>query len=110
MFSSRMSRQILIPTLHPTTLTPTLTVALPLTLTLNLTRTRVQCAGNPVPIGVGYLCQYLIKPMLGFIIAKVRCPPPVIGSHPTPEHCRPACLRRRRNLASCVSNMQDVQC
>jgi len=34
----------------------------------------VQCAGNPVPIGVGYLCQYLIKPLLGFIIAKARCP------------------------------------
>ena len=31
-----------------------------------------QCASNPVPIGVGYLCQYLIKPMLGFIIAKAR--------------------------------------
>lgn len=26
---------------------------------------------NPVPIGVGYLAQYIIKPFLGFCIAKV---------------------------------------
>ena len=35
----------------------------------------VQCASNPVPIGVGYLGQYLIKPLLGFLIAKVRAHP-----------------------------------
>ena len=35
----------------------------------------MQCASNPIPIGVGYLCQYLIKPMLGFIIAKASCDP-----------------------------------
>lgn len=29
-----------------------------------------KCASNPVPIGVGYLGQYLIKPLLGFLIAK----------------------------------------
>lgn len=27
---------------------------------------------NPVPIGVGYLAQYIVKPLLGFLIAKVR--------------------------------------
>ena len=26
---------------------------------------------NPVPIGVGYLAQYIVKPFLGFCIAKV---------------------------------------
>ena len=26
---------------------------------------------NPVPIGVGYLAQYIVKPLLGFTIAKV---------------------------------------
>ncbi len=31
----------------------------------------LQCAQNPVPIGVGYLAQYIIKPLLGFMIAKV---------------------------------------
>lgn len=34
----------------------------------------VQCASNPVPIGVGYLGQYLIKPLLGFLIARVSPP------------------------------------
>ena len=32
----------------------------------------MQCMKNPVPIGVGYLAQYIIKPLLGFAIAKVR--------------------------------------
>jgi BASS family bile acid:Na+ symporter len=31
----------------------------------------VQCMKNPIPIGVGYLAQYLVKPFLGFMIAKV---------------------------------------
>ena len=31
----------------------------------------LQCMKNPVPIGVGYLAQYIIKPFLGFCIAKV---------------------------------------
>ena len=31
----------------------------------------VQCMKNPVPIGVGYLAQYIVKPLLGFCIAKV---------------------------------------
>ena len=30
----------------------------------------LQCMKNPVPIGVGYLAQYIIKPFLGFCIAK----------------------------------------
>ena len=30
---------------------------------------------NPVPIGVGYLAQYIIKPFLGFCIAKVGVKP-----------------------------------
>lgn len=30
-----------------------------------------QCLKNPVPIGVGYLAQYIVKPLLGFLIAKV---------------------------------------
>ncbi len=29
---------------------------------------------NPVPIGVGYLAQYIVKPLLGFCIAKVLAP------------------------------------
>lgn len=43
----------------------------------------MQCASNPVPIGVGYLGQYLIKPLLGFLIAKVSLPsllPPPFGA------------------------------
>lgn len=32
----------------------------------------VQCAADPVPIGVGYLAQYIVKPVLGYVIAKVR--------------------------------------
>lgn len=31
----------------------------------------LQCLARPKPIIVGYLAQYLIKPVLGFIIAKV---------------------------------------
>lgn len=31
----------------------------------------MQCMKNPVPIGVGYLAQYIVKPLLGFCIAKV---------------------------------------
>ncbi len=31
-----------------------------------------QCMKNPVPIGVGYLAQYIVKPLLGYLIAKVR--------------------------------------
>ena len=31
----------------------------------------VQCISNPIPIGVGYFGQYCIKPLLGFLIAKV---------------------------------------
>ena len=31
-----------------------------------------QCMSNPVPIGVGYLAQYIVKPLLGYLIAKVR--------------------------------------
>lgn len=30
-----------------------------------------KCAQNPVPIGVGYLAQYIVKPLLGYGIAKV---------------------------------------
>jgi bile acid:Na+ symporter, BASS family len=30
-----------------------------------------KCAERPAPILVGYMAQYLIKPMLGFVIAKV---------------------------------------
>ena len=47
---------------------------LPLSLSrLGVTKRRVlvQCAKNPVPIGVGYLAQYIVKPLLGFMIAKV---------------------------------------
>jgi len=35
---------------------------------------RAQCMKNPVPIGVGYLAQYIVKPLLGFCIAKVPLP------------------------------------
>ncbi len=31
----------------------------------------LQCAKDPVPIGVGYLAQYIVKPLLGYGIAKV---------------------------------------
>ena len=31
----------------------------------------MQCMKNPVPIGIGYLAQYIVKPLLGFCIAKV---------------------------------------
>ena len=31
----------------------------------------LQCAADPVPIGVGYLAQYIVKPLLGYVIAKV---------------------------------------
>lgn len=30
-----------------------------------------QCIATPAPIAVGYFGQYFIKPILGFIIAKV---------------------------------------
>eukprot|EP00891_Asterochloris_glomerata_P000476 jgi/Astpho2/476/e_gw1.00011.83.1_t len=29
-----------------------------------------KCSANPVPIGVGYLAQYIVKPLLGWAIAK----------------------------------------
>lgn len=31
----------------------------------------VQCLQRPKPIGVGYAAQYVIKPLLGFLISKV---------------------------------------
>ena len=33
----------------------------------------LQCLARPKPIIVGYLAQYLVKPFLGFLIAKVTC-------------------------------------
>ena len=38
----------------------------------------LQCAADPVPIGVGYLAQYIVKPLLGYVIAKV-CNPDCIA-------------------------------
>ncbi|KAK9822155.1 hypothetical protein WJX81_000329 [Elliptochloris bilobata] len=38
-----------------------------------------QCMKNPVPIGVGYLAQYIVKPLLGFGIAKVLSLPPPLA-------------------------------
>ena len=31
----------------------------------------LQCLKRPEPIGVGYAAQYVIKPLLGFVISKV---------------------------------------
>jgi BASS family bile acid:Na+ symporter len=44
-----------------------LMLSMGLTLTVDDFR---QCLKNPVPIGVGYLAQYIVKPLLGFAIAK----------------------------------------
>ena len=43
----------------------------------------MQCMKNPVPSGVGYLAQYIVKPLLGFCIAKVLPipSPPTVGQH-----------------------------
>lgn len=35
----------------------------------------MQCLKQPVPILVGYLAQYIVKPVLGWAIARVRPPP-----------------------------------
>jgi len=35
----------------------------------------MQCLKRPEPIGVGYAAQYIIKPLLGFLITKVECLP-----------------------------------
>jgi len=34
----------------------------------------MQCIKRPEPIGVGYAAQYIIKPLLGFLITKVSWP------------------------------------
>lgn len=44
-----------------------LMLSMGLTLTVDDFR---QCLKNPVPIGVGYLAQYIVKPLLGFAIAR----------------------------------------
>jgi BASS family bile acid:Na+ symporter len=37
-----------------------------------------KCLANPVPIGVGYLAQYIVKPLLGALIARtLNLPPPL---------------------------------
>ena len=35
----------------------------------------LQCLKQPVPILVGYLAQYIVKPVLGFAIARVSLLP-----------------------------------
>ena len=47
-------------------------------------RVLVQCMKNPVPIGIGYLAQYIVKPLLGFCIAKVGLTPSL---NPQLRHC-----------------------
>jgi BASS family bile acid:Na+ symporter len=44
-----------------------LMLSMGLTLTFNDFK---ECMKNPVPIGVGYLAQYIIKPLLGYAIAQ----------------------------------------
>ncbi|BDA41888.1 probable sodium/metabolite cotransporter BASS1, chloroplas [Coccomyxa sp. Obi] len=55
-----------------------LMLSMGLTLTLDDFK---QCMKNPVPIGVGYLAQYIVKPLLGYAIAKVLnlSPPLAVG-------------------------------
>ena len=52
---------------------------------------RAQCMKNPVPIGVGYLAQYIVKPLLGFCIAKVQLRGRISSPRPlAAERCWPA--------------------
>lgn len=53
-----------------------LMLSMGLTLTVDDFR---QCLRNPVPIGVGYLAQYIVKPLLGFAIAKALALPPPLA-------------------------------
>lgn len=55
----------------------------------------MQCMKNPVPIGVGYLAQYIVKPLLGFCIAKVLLipSPSTVGQHGITPLTTPANLR-----------------
>ena len=55
----------------------------------------LQCMKNPVPIGVGYLAQYIIKPLLGFAIAKVGS---VLSQ---PRHLEPAPRSEPLSLCMC---------
>lgn len=43
---------------------------------MNVSQRPVQCAANPVPILLGFVCQYSILPVLAFTISKV------MGLHP----------------------------
>ena len=52
-----------------------LMLSMGLTLTVDDFR---KCLANPVPIGVGYLAQYIVKPLLGALIARtLSLPPPL---------------------------------
>jgi BASS family bile acid:Na+ symporter len=51
-------------------------LAMGLTLTVNDFK---RCAERPAPILVGYLAQYLVKPLLGFTIAHVLSLPPSLA-------------------------------
>jgi BASS family bile acid:Na+ symporter len=39
-----------------------------------------KCASNPVPIGVGYLAQYIVKPLLGFGISRAMGLSPALAT------------------------------
>ena len=61
----------------------------------------LQCMKNPVPIGVGYLAQYIIKPLLGFAIAKVR------DFSSQLRHLSPAACFDSRCLYACADASMD---
>ena len=57
----------------------------------------LQCLARPKPIIVGFLAQYLVKPILGFVIAKAQprlgCSALAAASGTPPAASRPQCRR-----------------
>jgi bile acid:Na+ symporter, BASS family len=61
-----------------------------------------QCLSNPIPIGVGYLCQYALKPILGFCIAKLLNLPPALATGLILVSCCPG--GQASNVATYIAN------
>ena len=40
----------------------------------------MQCAANPVPILLGFVCQYTVLPILAVIISKLMALPPAFAT------------------------------
>ena len=76
-----------------------LMLSMGLTLTVDDFR---QCLKNPVPIGVGYLAQYIVKPLLGFAIAKALALPPPLAVGLILVSCCPG--GQASNVATYIAN------